>query len=77
MYHETQVAFKNCAPFTKGITKFDRTTVHEAEDLDLVIPMYNLLECCSNYSDKIGSLKFYSKDEATNFYNGIGNTDNF
>ena len=36
----TQVAFKNCAPFFKCITKIDETTIEDAEDLDLVIPMY-------------------------------------
>ena len=39
--------------------------------------MHNLLECSSNYSDTIGSLWFYSKNEATNFDNGIGNTCTF
>ena len=63
----TQVAFKNCAPFTKCITKIDGTTIDDAEDLDLVMPMYNLIEYSSNYSETTGSLWFYSKDEATNF----------
>ena len=36
----TQVVFKNCVPFTKCITKTDRATVDDAEDLDLVMPMY-------------------------------------
>ena len=40
----TQVAFKNCAPFTKCITKIDGTTIDDAKDLDLVMPMYNLIE---------------------------------
>ena len=40
----TQVAFKNCTPFTKCITKIDGTTIDNAEDLDLVMPMHNLLE---------------------------------
>ena len=35
----TQVAFKNCAPFTKCITKIDETTIDDAEDLDLVMPI--------------------------------------
>ena len=39
----TQVSFKNCAPFTKSITKIDRTTINDAEDLDLVMPIYNLI----------------------------------
>ena len=38
----TQVSFKNCAPFTKCITKVDGTTIDDAEDLDLAMPMYNL-----------------------------------
>ena len=38
----TQVAYKNCPPFTKCITKNDGTTIDEAKYLDLVTPMYNL-----------------------------------
>ena len=45
----TQVAFKNCAPFTKFIIKIDGTTINDAEDLDLVMPKYNLIEYSSNY----------------------------
>ena len=41
--HETQIAFKNCTPFTNCITKIDGTTRDDAEDLYLVMPMYNLL----------------------------------
>ena len=40
----TQVVFKNCAPFTKCITKIDETTIDDGEKLDLVMPMYNLIE---------------------------------
>ena len=43
--------------------------------MHLVTPMYNLIECSSNYSETAGSLWFYSKDEATNFNNKIENTD--
>ena len=53
---ETQVAFTNCAPFTKGITKIDWTTIDDAKDLDLVMPMYNLTEYSPNYSETTGSL---------------------
>ena len=38
---ERQVAFKNCAPFTKCITKIDRTIIDDAEDLDLVNLRFN------------------------------------
>ena len=46
----TQEAFKNCARFPKCITKIDRTTIHDAEDFDLVMPVHNLIEYISNYS---------------------------
>ena len=59
-------AFKNCAPFTNCITKIVGTTIDDAEHLDLVMPMYNLLEYNSNYFDSTDSLWFYSKDEAKN-----------
>ena len=41
---EIQVAFKNCAEFTTCIIKNYETTINDAEDLDLVMPMYNLIE---------------------------------
>ena len=39
----TQVVSKDCAPFTKRITNIDETTI-DAEDLDSLIPMYNLVK---------------------------------
>ena len=75
--HATQVAFKNCAPFTKCITKIDETKIDDAEDLDLVMPMYRLLEYYSNCSDAASTLWFCSKGEGTNFNNDIVNIDAF
>ena len=41
MIHQlTQAAFKSCAPFTKCITKINGITIDNAENLDLVVPMY-------------------------------------
>ena len=60
-----------------SITKIDGTTIYDAEDLDLVMPMCNLIEYSSNYSGTIGSLWFYSKDEATNFNTDITCNNNF
>ena len=54
----TQIAFKSCAPLIKSITKIDGTTIDDAEDLDLVMPVYNLLEYSSSYSNKACSLWF-------------------
>ena len=62
----TQVPFKNSAPFTKCITKTDERTMYDAEDLDLVMSMYNLVEYSSNYFKTAGILQSYSKDEAIN-----------
>ena len=70
----TQVSFTNCLPFIKCITKYDGKTT---KDLDLMVLMYNLLEYNFNYFDTIGSLSFYSKDEATNFNANIGNNNAF
>ena len=55
--------------------KIDGTTTHDAENLDLVMPMYNLIEYGSNYSETTTSLWFYSRDEANNFNNNIVNTN--
>ena len=38
------VAFKNCAPFTNCISEINNTQVDNAKDIDIVIPMYNLIE---------------------------------
>ena len=74
---ETQVAFKNWAQFTKCITGIYETTVDNAENLDLVMSMHNLIEYSSNYSETTGSLWFYSKDEATDFNAVIANNNSF
>ena len=69
------VAFKNCAPFIKFIKKIDETTIYYAEDLDLHIPMQNLIEYCSNYCETTGSLWFYLKVEAASFDANIANNN--
>ena len=50
------MAFKTFAPFIKCITKIDGTTKDDAEDLDLVMSTYNLIEYSSNYFETTGSL---------------------
>ena len=55
----------------------DGTTIDDAEDLDLVMLIYNLTEQSSYYSDTVCILWFYSKGEATNFNANITNTDVF
>ena len=53
---DTNVAFKNCAPFIRCITHINDEHVKTAENLDIIIPMYNLIEYSDNYSDSSGSL---------------------
>ena len=53
--------------------KIDETTINDAEDLVLVVLMYNLTGYSPNYCETIGSLWFYFKDEATNFHSDTFN----
>ena len=54
--NNTRVAFKDCALFTKCITHIKDEHINSADNLDIVMPMYNLIEYSSNYSDTWGSL---------------------
>ena len=56
------VIFKNCAPFTKCISRINNTDIDNAQDIDIIMPMYNLIEYNDNYSKTIGSLWQYCKD---------------
>ena len=64
-----KVAFKNCAPFTKCITHINDEHVDNADNLDIIMPMYNLIEYSDNYSDTSGSLWQFKRDEQ-NMNNG-------
>ena len=60
------VAFKNNAPFINCISKINGVKIDNAEDLDVVMPMYNLLEYSKNYKKTTGSLWNYYRDESSN-----------
>ena len=70
-----KVIFKICAPFTICISEINNTQVDNAKDIDIVMPMYNLIECSDNYAKISGSLWQYCKgipgvnndNEAVNF----------
>ena len=51
-----KVIFKNCAPFTNCISKINNTQIDNAEYIDIVMPIYNLIEYCDNYSKISGNL---------------------
>ena len=57
---------KNNAPFISCITRINRALIEDAHDLDIIMPMYNLLEYSKNYRKTIGSLYNYYRDELTN-----------
>ena len=59
-----RIAFKNCAPFTKCITHINDEHVDNADNRDIIMPMYNLIEYSDNYSDTSGSLWQFKRDES-------------
>ena len=59
------LASKNNAPFISCISKINGVLLENAEDLDIVMPMYNLLVYSKNYSKTPGSLWNYYRDELT------------
>ena len=54
--NNTQAIFKNYAPFTDCIPQINNTQVDNARDLDVVMPLYDLIEYSDNYSKILGSL---------------------
>ena len=79
-----KVIFKNCALFTNCISEINNTQIGNAKDIDIVMPMYNLIEYSDNYAKTTGSLWQYCKDipalnandEITHFTDG-NLTDSF
>ena len=57
-----KVIFKNCASFTNCISKINNTDIDNAKYIDIVMPMYNLIEYSDNYSKTSGSLWQYCKE---------------
>ena len=61
--YDKKLALKNNAPFLSCISKINNTLIDNAEDLDIVIPLYNLLEYSKNYRKTTGSLWNYYRDD--------------
>ena len=68
------VTFKSCAPFTKWIGRINNTDIDNAQDTNIVMPIYNLIEYSDNYSKTSGSLWQYYKDEPND---NIVNSESF
>ena len=71
--YDKKLAFRNNAPFISCILEINNTLIDNAEDLDIVMPMYNLLEYSKNYRKTTGSLWNYYRDEPNS---GLGGDDN-
>ena len=61
------------ASFVSCITRINTELIEDADDLDIVMPIYNLLEYSRNYRKTIGSLYNYYRDEL----NDDANLNNF
>ena len=59
----TNVAFKNCHPFTRSVIHLNDEHVDTAENLDLTMNLYNLVEYSDNYADTTASLYQYKRPQ--------------
>ena len=82
-FGDKKLVFKNNAPFINCISKINAVKIDNGEDLDVVMPMYNLLEYSKNYRKTTGSLWNYYRDEpsstigANNITHSILNSASF
>ena len=67
---DTKVTFKNCAPFTRYVTHINDEHIDTAENLDIIMLMYNLIEYSDNYSETSGSLWQFKRDKQNMNNNG-------
>ena len=82
-FGDKKLVFKNNAPFINCISKINGVKIDNAEDLDVVMLMYNLLECSKNYRKTAGSLWNYYRDKSNsnigdnNITHSILNSESF
>ena len=69
-YSDAYVLVKNCASFTNCITEINNTQVDAARKIDVVMPMYNLIEYSDAHSKASGSLWQCYRDEPAIDANG-------
>ena len=71
-----KLIFKNNVSFRSRISKISSTFIDTAEDFDIIMPMYNLLEYSDSYSMTSGSLWSYYRDEVNDYDNENDNANN-
>ena len=74
--YDKKLALKKNAPFTSCISKINNTPIDKAEDLDIVKPMYNLLEF-RKYRKTTGSFWNYYRDEPNSSIGGENDNINY
>ena len=76
-----EVVLTNCALFTDCIVETNNTQIDNAKNIDMVMPIYNLIKYNNNYSRTWGSLRQYCRDEwcwwVKNFHVGDNNSASF
>ena len=80
-----EVVFKNWAPFSDCVTEINNTQINNAQNIDIFMPMYNLIEYSHNYTKTSRSLWQYYRDESAltdagaieNFHVGNNNSASF
>ena len=75
--YDKKLAFKSNAPFISCISKINNTLTDNAEDLDIVMPMYNLIDYSKNYSNTSGSLWNYQGGKPNSDLGGNDNNINY
>ena len=71
---DKDVIFKNCAPFINCISEINNAQVDNAKDIDIVMPMYNLIEYSKSYAKTSGRLWQYYRDEPND---NLANSESF
>ena len=72
-----KLTFKNNTPFRSCISKINDTFIDSEEGLDIVVPIYNLLEYSENYSMRLESLRNYYRDEINDSANENNDVDSY
>ena len=71
-----KIIFKNCAPFANCISKINNTQIDNAEYIDIVMSLYNVIEYSDSYLKTSGSILQYCKEIPV--VDNVGNpTDSF
>ena len=75
--YDKKLAFKNNGRFTSWSSNGNNTLIDSAEDLDIVIPVYNLIEYSKNSRKTTGSLWNYYRDQPNSGLGGDSNNINY